>query len=81
VFGNPFRERAPLAPGLLAWNDGVVRALAQSIDANGRLASRFALTDALEDAGCTDADILDHLRWPWPHVRGCWVLDLILGKE
>src|SRR5262249_35482697 len=39
------------------------------------------LADALEDAGCTDADILDHLRGPGPHVRGCWVLDLVLGKE
>jgi hypothetical protein len=39
------------------------------------------LADALEDAGCTDADILSHLRSPGPHVRGCWALDLLLGKE
>jgi hypothetical protein len=39
------------------------------------------LTDALEEAGCTNADILDHCRAPGPHVRGCWVVDLILGKE
>ena len=39
------------------------------------------LADALEEAGCTDATILDHLRGPGPHVRGCWVLDLLLGKE
>jgi hypothetical protein len=38
------------------------------------------LADALEDAGCTDADLLGHLRGPGPHVRGCWALDLILGK-
>jgi hypothetical protein len=39
------------------------------------------LADALEEAGCTDADILTHLRGPGPHVRGCWVLDLLLGKD
>ena len=39
------------------------------------------LSDALEDAGCGNTDILSHLRGPGPHVRGCWVLDLLLGKE
>jgi hypothetical protein len=38
------------------------------------------LADALEDAGCDNADILSHLRGPGPHVRGCWVVDLLLGK-
>jgi hypothetical protein len=38
------------------------------------------LTDALEDAGCTNADILAHCRGPRPHVRGCWVVDLLLDK-
>ncbi len=38
------------------------------------------LSDALEEAGCTDADILTHLRSPGHHVRGCWALDLVLGK-
>jgi hypothetical protein len=39
------------------------------------------LADALEEAGCTDPDLLDHLRGPGPHVRGCFVLDLLLGKQ
>jgi hypothetical protein len=39
------------------------------------------LADALEDAGCDNADILGHLRGPGPHVRGCWGVDLLLGKE
>jgi hypothetical protein len=39
------------------------------------------LADALEEAGCTDASILNHCREPGEHVRGCWLLDLILGKE
>jgi len=38
------------------------------------------LADALEDAGCDNADILAHCRGPGPHVRGCWVVDLLLGK-
>lgn len=39
------------------------------------------LGDALEEAGCADAEILTHLRSPGPHVRGCWALDLVLAKE
>ena len=39
------------------------------------------LGDAMEEAGCTNAEILAHCRGPGPHVRGCWVLDLLLGKE
>jgi hypothetical protein len=39
------------------------------------------LADALEDAGCTDSDILSHLRGPGPHVRGCFVVDIILSKD
>jgi hypothetical protein len=38
------------------------------------------LTDALEESGCDQADLLAHLRGPGPHVRGCWAVDLILGK-
>jgi hypothetical protein len=45
---------------------------------NERLA---VLSDALEEANCTDEAILTHLRSPGPHVRGCWALDLVLGKE
>lgn len=39
------------------------------------------LADALEEAGCNNADILSHCRSAGPHVRGCWALDLVLGKE
>jgi hypothetical protein len=38
------------------------------------------LADAVEEAGCTDIDILIHCRGPGPHARGCWVVDAILGK-
>jgi hypothetical protein len=39
------------------------------------------LGDILEDAGCGNADILNHCRKPGIHVRGCWVVDLLLGKS
>ena len=45
---------------------------------NARLA---ILADALEEAGCDDEQILSHCRLCRDHVRGCWLLDLILGKE
>jgi hypothetical protein len=87
IFGNPFRP-AILDPAVLTWNGGLVVRLAQSayderhlpagtLD-GGRLA---VLADALEEAGCTNADILGHFRGPGPHVRGCWPVDLVLGKE
>jgi len=37
-----------------------------------------ALADGLQEIGCTDADLLEHLRGPGPHVRGCWALETIL---
>ena len=39
------------------------------------------LADALEEAGCTDADILEHLRGSGPHLRGCWAVDTLLDKR
>ena len=39
------------------------------------------LGDALEDAGCTDADLLGHLRGPGPHWRGCWAIDALTGRQ
>jgi hypothetical protein len=39
------------------------------------------LSDALEDAGCNDAELLGHLRSPGPHVRGCRAVHLVLGKS
>jgi hypothetical protein len=44
-------------------------------------AARLAvLADMLEEAGCTDPLLLGHLRGPGPHLRGCWAVDLLLGK-
>ena len=54
---------------------------AQAIYDDRALERLPVLADALEEAGCTDAAILEHCRGPGPHVRGCWVIDLLLGKE
>jgi hypothetical protein len=80
-FGNPFRRLHVINPPWLAWNDGTVPKLAQGIYEQRRFEGMFVLADALEDAGCTDAGLLAHLRGPGPHVRGCWAVDLILGKS
>ncbi len=58
-----------------------VAALAQTIYADRAFDRLPILADALEEAGCDNADILTHCRGDGPHVRGCWVVDLILGKE
>jgi hypothetical protein len=80
VFGNPFRP-ARADPAWPAWNGGTVRRLAESVYA-GRAFDRLpVLADALEDAGCADADLLGHLRGPGPHARGCWAVDLLLDDE
>jgi hypothetical protein len=80
IFGNPFRPVAA-DPRWLSWKDGTVVKLAQSIYNERNFASLPILADALEDAGCTNEDILNHCRQLGEHVRGCWVVDLLLGKE
>src|SRR5262249_23472844 len=77
IFGNPFHP-VTLTP---AWQTSTVTALAQSIYDDRAFDRLPILADALEDAGCDNADILNHCRQPGEHVRGCWVVDLILGKE
>jgi hypothetical protein len=80
IVGNPFRPTT-IPVVVLAWNIQTVSRIAHSIYEE-RAFSRFpVLADALEDAGCDNAEILAHCRGPGPHVRGCWVVDLILGKK
>ena len=76
----PFRPVA-INPAWLAWNDGTVPRVAQAIYDERAFDRMPVLADALEDAGCADRAILDHCRQPGVHVRGCWVVDLLLGKE
>jgi hypothetical protein len=65
----------------LAWEGGLVLRLARTIYQERDFEALPVLRDALADAGCTDAAILEHARQPGEHVRGCWLLDLVLGKE
>jgi hypothetical protein len=77
IVGNPFRP-AVCDP---SWRTTDVLLLAQGIYNDGWFDRMPILADALQDAGCDSADILDHCRGPGPHVRGCWVVDLVLGKQ
>jgi hypothetical protein len=76
----PFRPAA-IDPVWLRWNFGTIPAIARHIYEERAFHDMPILADALEDAGCVEAAILGHCRGPRPHVRGCWVLDLLLGKE
>jgi hypothetical protein len=81
IFGNPFRPARLLDGAWLRWRDCTVPRMASGIYCDRRWADLPILADALLDAGCDDDDLLDHLRGPGPHTRGCWALDLILGKS
>jgi hypothetical protein len=87
IFGNPFRPAPTIGPAVLDWNRRVVVRLAQRAyddrhcpDGTLDLARLAVLADALEEAGVTDTLLLEHLRGPGPHVRGCFALDAILGQ-
>jgi hypothetical protein len=89
LFGPlPFRS-VSIDPSLLRWHDGIVVRLAQAAYENRQLPAGtleperlMVLADALEEAGCQDQEGLAHLREQGTaHVRGCWTLDLLLGKS
>ena len=77
LFGDPFR---PVAFDL-RWRTTDAIGLARAIYDDRAFDRLPILADALMDAGCDDEDILAHCRTDGPHVRGCWVVDLVLGKE
>ncbi|WP_232069539.1 hypothetical protein [Gemmata massiliana] len=77
IFGNPFRPVAPFP----SWRTPTVVALTAQMYESRDFGAMPILADALQDAGCDSADVLDHCRGPGPHVRGCWVVDLVLGRE
>jgi hypothetical protein len=88
IFGPlPFRA-VSILPSVRTWQDATLVRLAQASYECRRLPAgtlepeRLAvLADAFEEAGCNGGEILAHLRSPGPHVRGCFVLDLILAKD
>jgi hypothetical protein len=63
------------------WRTDTAVLLARAMYESRDFGAMPILADALQDAGCDNADILDHCRGPGPHIRGCWVVDLVLGKE
>jgi hypothetical protein len=75
VFGDTLRPVA-FDP---AWRTPAAVALARTAYEERRFQDLLLLADALEEAGCGDKAILEHCRGPGPHVRGCWVVDLVLG--
>ena len=77
IFGNPFRS----VEFRLEWFTSDVLLLARGVYADRAFDRMPILADALQDAGCDDDDILTHCREPREHARGCWVVDLLLGKK
>jgi hypothetical protein len=76
IFGNPFRPVAA-DPN---WLTADVIALARGIYDDKAFDRMPILADALQDAGCVNEDVLSHCRTAQVHARGCWVVDLLLGK-
>jgi len=77
IFGNPFRPIA-FSP---SWRTSDAVALARTMYETREFSAMPILADALQDAGCDSDDVLNHCRGEGPHVRGCWVVDMVLGKE
>jgi hypothetical protein len=77
IFGNPF---SPIAFDP-CWRTLSVVRLAQTMYDSRTFDKMPELADALERAGCRSEPVLGHCREPGEHVRGCWVVDLVLGKE
>jgi hypothetical protein len=81
IFGTPFIFRGEMGFSFLGWKDRTISKIAQAIYDEKAFDRLPILGDVLEEAGCTDQAILAHCRQPGEHVRGCWALDQILGKE
>lgn len=79
LFGNPLRP-LQIDPAWLRWNEGFIPGMARGIYEDRTFRRLAILSDALEDAGCESREILDHLRSPGPHPRGCYVLDALMTE-
>jgi hypothetical protein len=78
IFGNPFRP-VPFSP---KWATDTAVSLARTMYESRDFSAMPILADAFQDAGCDSEDILNHCRdVNATHVRGCWVVDRVLGKE
>lgn len=81
LIGDPFAEKPAVKPSWLRSKRSAVKKLAQTIYQQRSFNQLFALANALEEAGCAEPALLNYCRHPGEHARGCWVLDLLLGKE
>ncbi len=79
IINNPFHPHA-IHTAWRAWNGGLLVSMASRMYESHDFADMPMLADGLEEAGCTDRDILSHCRSGGEHIRGCWVVDLLLGK-
>ena len=79
IFANPFRATG-FDPVWRAWNDGGLVKIAQGILGERAFDRMPIVADALLDAGCDNEELIAHCRSGGDHVRGCWALDLILGR-
>ena len=77
IFGNPFR---PVVIFSREWRTDTAVSLARQMYDSREFSAMPILADALQDAGCENDDVLNHCRSGGPHVRGCWVVDLVLRK-
>jgi len=84
VFPNPFHsfsfDRRQFI-SWLKWNDSTVSKMAHAIYDSKQCLDLPVLADALEEAGCVDPLILEHCRADTTHIRGCWVVDLMTGRD
>jgi hypothetical protein len=76
LFGNPFR-RVSIEP---LWRTSDVLAVARGIDEERAFERLPLLGDALEDAGCTDEQVLGHCRGGGLHAPGCFLVEGLLGR-
>lgn len=76
IFGNPFL----LVLFSAVWRTDTAVSLARQMYESREFIAMPILADSLQDAGCDSDDILSHCREPGEHVRGCWVVDLVLAK-
>jgi hypothetical protein len=82
IVGNPFCRRPSLGHQAEAAAVALAAYRERHLPGGHLDAVRLAvLADALEEGGCDDGPLLAHLRGPGPHWRGCWAVDLVLGKE
>ncbi len=79
LFGNPYHPAA-IEPACLDWNEACIVKMARIIYDERKYQDMAILADALEEAGCDNSEVVNHCRQPGEHARGCWLLDLLLGR-